>query len=83
MEIVIPRPTEEVGRPDLRAMILSVVDKYGNGGEGSAGRDERKGNKTGVVASGPDGMNRLVRNTCAELVGEGRDVEVVVEKFGW
>ena len=73
VEIVIPRPTEEVGRPDLKAMILSVVDKYG--GEREA--------RTGVVASGPDGMGRLVRNTCARLVGDGKDVGLVIEKFGW
>ena len=37
----------------------------------------------GVVASGPDGLNRSVRNACAALVREGRNVNVEIEKFGW
>ncbi|PBP23105.1 ferric reductase transmembrane component [Diplocarpon rosae] len=71
-EIIIPRATEEIGRPDLKGMLRNIVDSY-------AGKEK----KTSVVASGPDGMGRLVRNTCAELVWEGRDVRVAVEKFGW
>ncbi|PBP20838.1 ferric reductase transmembrane component [Diplocarpon rosae] len=70
-EIIIPRATEEIGRPDLKGMVRNIVDLYAGKG------------KTSVVASGPDGMGRLVRNTCAEQVWEGRDVKVAIEKFGW
>lgn len=78
VEIVIPKPTEEVGRPDLRGIMWSVVGDNNGKREGKG-----YGAKTGVVVSGPDGMLRLVRNVCSELVGEGRDVEVRGEKFGW
>lgn len=74
VEVVIPRPTEEVGRPDLKSMVEEIVSRYDTGGE-------RR--RVGVVVSGPDGMNRSVRNTCAGLVWEGTDVNICVEKFGW
>lgn len=73
VEIIIPKPTEEAGRPDLKSMIVDVVDQYDTTGQA----------RIGVVASGPDGMNRTVRNTCAEIVWHGRDVGVTIEKFGW
>ncbi|KAI9052466.1 hypothetical protein LZ554_003810 [Drepanopeziza brunnea f. sp. 'monogermtubi'] len=73
-EIIVPRATEEAGRPDLRVIIRELVDLYG-------GKEKR--GRTSVVGSGPDGMGRCVRNTCAELVREGRDVGVAIEKFGW
>ncbi|PVH88030.1 hypothetical protein DL98DRAFT_509537 [Cadophora sp. DSE1049] len=72
-EIIIPRATEEIGRPDLKTMICDLVDLHAG----------QKGKKTSVVASGPDGMGRLVRNTCAGLVRDGRAVDVAIEKFGW
>ncbi|KAH7369857.1 ferric reductase-like protein transmembrane component [Rhexocercosporidium sp. MPI-PUGE-AT-0058] len=72
-EIIIPRATEEIGRPDLKEMIRGFVDLHASEG----------GKRTSVVASGPDGMGRLVRNTCADLVRKGRDVRVAIEKFGW
>jgi hypothetical protein len=72
-EIIVPRATEEIGRPDLGGMIREVVDDYAGGQE----------KRIRVVASGPDGMGRLVRNTCANLVRNGKDVDVVFEKFGW
>jgi NAD(P)H-flavin reductase len=72
-EIIIPRATEEIGRPDLRGMIRGLVDLHAGS----------RGKRTSVVASGPDGMGRLVRNTCAGLVRDGRDVGVAIEKFGW
>jgi hypothetical protein len=56
-------------------MIDGLAERYG----------ARQGNvkKVGVVASGPDSMGRLVRNTCATLVRDGLDVDVTIEKFGW
>jgi NAD(P)H-flavin reductase len=73
VEIVTPPATDEAGRPNLGGMITGIIEKFANG--------ERR--KTGVVASGPDSMGRLVRNTCAGLVREGMDVDVTIEKFGW
>ncbi|KAK0113698.1 hypothetical protein ONS95_013947 [Cadophora gregata] len=70
-EVIIPRATEEIGRPDLKTMICDLVDLHA------------RGKRTSVVASGPDGMGRLVRNTCAGLVKDGRQVDVAIEKFGW
>lgn len=70
VEVVIPPPTREIFcRPDLPQIISERVAKC-------------KG-RTGVVASGPDSMGRDVRNACAKLIGEGRDVNITVEKFGW
>ena len=70
---IIPRATEEIGRPDLKRMISDLVDLHAG----------QRGKKTSVVASGPDSMGRLVRNTCAGLVRDGKDVDVAIEKFGW
>lgn len=71
VDVIIPQATEEVGRPDLEEIIDGIVLKAGN----------RK--RIGVVGSGPDSMGRSVRNTCARLVRNGRDVDVAIEKFGW
>lgn len=73
VEVVLPRATEEVGRPDLEGLINSIVNKL----VGSEGK------KIGVVASRPDSMGRLVRNTCSRLARNGGDIDVTVEKFGW
>ncbi len=44
----------------------------------------RRRNRISVVVSGPQAMNREVRNTCSELVGtEKLDVDVAVEQFEW
>lgn len=72
-ELVIPGPTDRDGRPDVGGLVKDVVQRR------RVGRDD----SVGVVVSGPDGMNRGVRNACAEMVGEGLDVGVAVEKFGW
>ncbi|KAG9237847.1 ferric reductase-like protein transmembrane component [Amylocarpus encephaloides] len=74
-KILIPRATEEVGRPNLKDMIdRATLNIPGND----------NGSKTiGVVVSGPDSMGRLVRNTCARMVRKGINVNVTVEKFGW
>ncbi|KAF2145166.1 uncharacterized protein K452DRAFT_284551 [Aplosporella prunicola CBS 121167] len=74
-DILVPDPTEEKGRPDVSRVVREWVERYA---AGDGGHDS-----TGVVVSGPDGMNRDVRNTCSRLVGEGRRVNVSVEKFGW
>jgi hypothetical protein len=71
VEVILPEPTEENGRPDVENMIGDLVKKYG------------KGKKTGVVTSGPDSLTREVRNICSTLVWHGRTVNVTMEKFGW
>lgn len=72
LRVVLPPPTSKAGRPDVAALVRETVGEL-------AGED----GSVGVMISGPDGMNRAARNACAELVGEGRRVEVAVEKFGW
>jgi hypothetical protein len=71
VEVIVPRATEEAGRPDLEYTIRSIVSKAGDG------------QKVGVVGSGPDSMGRSIRNSCAKMVRDGRNVSVTIEKFGW
>ncbi|KAM0720673.1 hypothetical protein Q7P37_004810 [Cladosporium fusiforme] len=71
LHIVLPPPTSQAGRPDVSALLRETIEDI-------AGPESR----VGLMISGPDGMNRAARNCCAELVGEGRKVEVAVEKFG-
>jgi NAD(P)H-flavin reductase len=74
VEIVVPRATEEVGRPDLNVIMMDIVEEWGK---------VKDGKKIRVIASGPDSMGRVVRNICSELVREGCRVDVAIEKFGW
>ncbi|KAF2133424.1 hypothetical protein P153DRAFT_363612 [Dothidotthia symphoricarpi CBS 119687] len=67
LDVVIPRPTAEAGRPDVGSILERWV------GDGRAG----------VVVSGPEGLVRDVRNTCVGLIWKGKDVDVQVETFGW
>jgi len=76
VQIIIPLATEDAGHPDLHSMVRGIADGLGRG-------TGDEGKKIGVVVSGPDGMNRLVRNTCTELVRDGQNVDIAVEKFGW
>jgi hypothetical protein len=69
LDVLIPPPTAFAGRPDAGGAVREWVDA-------EAGR-------SGVVVSGPDGLVRDVRNTCAGLIWRGKDVDVQVEKFGW
>ena len=76
VDTVTPPPTAENGRPDIRSIVdswVSACDESLYGGRG----------KIGVVCSGPDGMNREVRNTCSGLAQKGRNIHVDIEKFGW
>lgn len=70
--LIMPPPTSENGHPDIANIIGDWIDDHAS-----------SRTKIGVVASGPDGMNRTVRNACSSLLWEGRDVSVEVEKFGW
>ncbi|KAL9023822.1 MAG: hypothetical protein Q9180_008095 [Flavoplaca navasiana] len=73
VEVVIPPPTSENMKPDLPRLIESRV----------VSSTRKHWGKIGVVCSGPDGMNRAVRNYCAVLLAGGYDIDVEVEKFGW
>ncbi|KAF6225625.1 hypothetical protein HO133_009625 [Letharia lupina] len=73
--LMTPAPTSDHGHPD----IANIIGEWLNDIDDQV---SRRG-KIGVVVSGPDGMNRAVRNVCSSLLQEGRDVSVEVEKFGW
>lgn len=76
LELVIPRPTSEAGRPDVVGQIEDWI-------EDGIDHDKDTEGQTAVVVSGPDGLNRTVRNTCADAIYRGWDVRLAVEKFGW
>jgi hypothetical protein len=69
LDVLIPPPTALAGRPDAGRMVREWV--------------EEEVGRTGVVASGPDGLVRDMRNICAGLIWKGQDVDIQVEKFGW
>ncbi|OQO10633.1 hypothetical protein B0A48_03931 [Cryoendolithus antarcticus] len=75
LHILLPPPTAKAGRPDVARLVTELLDELSRGSGCSA--------KTGVVVSGPDSMNRAARNECSRLAWDGRDVNVLVEKFGW
>ncbi|KAK4125381.1 hypothetical protein N657DRAFT_616874 [Parathielavia appendiculata] len=72
MDLVVPEPTAEAGRPDVTRLVDGWIE-----------RAAAEGREVGVVVSGPDGLNRAVRNVGADAIGRGREVRVAVEKFGW
>jgi hypothetical protein len=69
LEVLIPEPTSIVGRPDTGKILREWT--------------EHECGRTGVVVSGPDGLVRNIRNTCAGLIKIGENVSVQAEKFGW
>ncbi|KXJ97636.1 hypothetical protein Micbo1qcDRAFT_156588 [Microdochium bolleyi] len=71
VDITLPEPTESAGRPDVPRYIDELTATAGEDGE------------IGVVVSGPDGLNRSVRNACSVAVRRGKSVGLSVEKFGW
>ena len=75
VDVVLPPPTSEGGRPDVAGMAAPLIEFRSRTVYSGKG-------KIGVVCSGPDGMNRDIRNMCSGLLREGRDVNIEVEKFG-
>ena len=73
LNLVIPPPTRNAGRPNIEKLLRDVLVQ----------RRGASGSSIGVVVTGPDTMNRSARNTCARLAMQGFDVKVSVEKFGW
>jgi predicted ferric reductase len=76
LNVITPPPTRTAGRPDVAALVRGTIEELTSADD--AGRC-----RVGVMCSGPDSMNRTARNSCAAMAGEGRNVEVSVEKFGW
>lgn len=76
LKVCIPTPTSKAGRPNIEQLVRSSLAEM-KAVEGD--RDP----EIGVVVSGPDSMNRTARNTCADLVRQGTNVRVAVEKYGW
>ncbi|MCJ1463594.1 hypothetical protein MMC07_002202 [Pseudocyphellaria aurata] len=76
VEVLIPPPTAQDGHPDIEHILGTWITRC------SSNRS-RVSPKVGVVCSGPDGLNRGVRNTCSALLYQGHDVSVEIEKFGW
>ncbi|QDS68935.1 hypothetical protein FKW77_008460 [Venturia effusa] len=72
LDLCITAPTSEKGRPDIPQILDDWVYKY-------AGSNRQ----IGVVVSGPDGMNRTARNACSDMLRKGKNVHIIVEKFGW
>jgi len=74
LRVVLPPPTAKAGRLDVGALVRDMITATG---------DDAVAQRTHVMVSGPDGVNRAARNECARLAWQGRDVQVSVEKFGW
>ena len=81
--IVVPEPTADAGRPDIGTLVRATVARHSKELVCEEVDMTETRTKVGVVCSGPDGMNRDVRNECAALIRGGMDVEIEVEKFGW
>ncbi|KAJ4397755.1 hypothetical protein N0V93_001991 [Gnomoniopsis smithogilvyi] len=73
VELVVPRSTAEAGRPDVTGQVEQWIEYIGSHDHAEC--------QTAVVVSGPDGLNRTVRNTCAVAIGRGQNVQLAVEKF--
>jgi hypothetical protein len=76
--VVLPL-TRWQGQPDIRAISREQVEDSREQVEDLKERND----SVGVVVSGPDGLNRTVRNECARMMRKAMKVEVAVEKFGW
>lgn len=70
LDFIVPPSTAVAGRPDVVGTVERWIEEANDG-------------ETAVVVSGPDGLNRMVRNTCARAIGQGANVRLAVEKFGW
>lgn len=89
VKVVIPPPTAHNGHPDLGSIIRSwisstIAKSFPGAHDVRSGKGNAAGKKIGIVCSGPDGLNRTVRNLCSLLLSQGKlDVSVEIEKFGW
>ena len=74
--LVVPPPTADCGHPSITGLITEWLETH----ERSVYQESAK---IGVVCSGPDAMNRDVRNMCSSWLQAGLNVNVEIEKFGW
>ena len=76
VKVVVPPPTAENGHPPLHEIITTHISR-------EDGNFEPRLAKIGIVSSGPEAMNRAVRNTCSSALLQGLDASIQVEKYGW
>jgi len=77
VNVVIPPPSKTNGRPDVPQLVERwIAEKLGD--DAASGKE-----RIGVVCSGPESMNRAVRNRCAAMAAKGVDIKIEVEKYGW
>lgn len=79
VNFVIPPPTAEAGRPNTAAMLTEWVEEATR----CVGQDPGASRASTLVVSGPDSLNRGVRNIGAGLIEQGHGLTISVEKFGW
>ncbi|KAL9048598.1 MAG: hypothetical protein Q9162_007632 [Coniocarpon cinnabarinum] len=77
VELVVAAPTEEVGKPDMTALLQENLHSP------RLIPFAKERGSIGVVCSAPDALNRTVRNFCAHQAWLGLDIDVAIEKFGW
>ena len=91
-------PGPEGGRPDMKTEVWNWVTSVSSdppstglkdgAPDESFGRDHKmpaqsRMDSICIIVSGPDGLVRDIRNISAELVKQGWNIDVHVEKFGW
>lgn len=76
VDIVVPPPTETHGHPDIRTCVTDWIVAH----EAVSNLPPRH---VGIVCSGPDDMNRCVRNLASSLISKGHPISVEIEKYGW
>ncbi len=86
VDVVVPPPTGHNGHPDVGHIITTWLHYMALAGNANptGSRRQGAGRKVGIMCSGPDGLNRSIRNLCSSLLSQGQlDVSVEIEKFGW
>ena len=76
VDVVIPPPTEAHGHPNIQECVTNWIGAQGTGIIASP-------QEVGIVCSGPDGMNRSIRNLASALIFKGHNIKLAIEKFGW
>ena len=76
VDFIIPPPTYNHGHPDIGTMMEDWVTL-------NAVPTKQQRKRIGLICSGPDAMNRSIRNTAAGMIRRGWDLDIEVEKFGW
>jgi hypothetical protein len=83
------QPGTDGGRPDMKSEIFDWVtspistELSSTGSTSSPDFTKRQEERICLIISGPDGLVRDVRNVAAQLLKDGWNIQVYVEKFGW